>query len=43
MNFNKLFNRKVIEKLEKMDFNKLSNEQYKKLDEILKLKGFNYD
>lgn len=31
-----LFNRKVIEKLEKMDFNKLSNEQYKKLDEILK-------
>ena len=31
-----LFNRKVIEKLNNIDFNKLSNEQYKKLDVILK-------
>lgn len=31
-----LFNRKVVEKLNNIDFNKLSNEQYKKLDEILK-------
>lgn len=31
-----LFNRMVIEKLNKINFNKLTNEQYRKLDEILK-------
>jgi hypothetical protein len=31
-----LFNRKVIEKLNKMNFNKLTHEQYKEIDKILK-------
>lgn len=31
-----LFNRKVIEKLNKMNFNKLTHKQYKEIDRILK-------